>query len=86
MGKLQLDQLACLHGAFDCGLIVAFGQLWLFISWVTHKKATLQNVTQKIEATADQKPQFRHNEMRHANRLNDCSRSLNRSRILKVEE
>ena len=61
--------LACLHGVFHCGLIVAFGRLWLFICWVTLKKATFFNVTQKIKATIDQKPQFGHNEMRHVNRL-----------------
>jgi len=26
-----LPYIACLHGAFHCGLIVAFGRLWLFI-------------------------------------------------------
>jgi len=62
-------EIASLHGAFHCGQIVAFGRLWLFICWVTLKKATLLNATQKIKATIDQKPQFGHNEMRHVNRL-----------------
>jgi len=51
--------------------IVAYGRLWLFICWVTLKKVTLLNVTQKIKVTIDQKPQFGHNEMRHVNRLKE---------------
>jgi len=29
--KWLASQIVCLHGAFHCGLIVAFGRLWLFI-------------------------------------------------------
>jgi len=60
----------CLHGTFHCGLIVTFGRLWRSIFCVTFfKKSTLLSVTQKINATIDQKPQLGHNEMCHVNRL-----------------
>ena len=50
----------------NCGFwsVVAFHLLSL-----TLKKPTPLNVTKKIKATIDQKPQFGHNEMRHVNRL-----------------
>ena len=51
--KLARAQLACLHITFHCGLIVAFGRLWLSIFCVVLKKATLLSVTQKIKATID---------------------------------
>jgi len=50
-------KLACLHGAFHCGEIVAFGRLWLFICWVTLEivafSGPVGEVVQELKATMD---------------------------------
>jgi len=42
--KTPLPWTACLHGAFHCGLIVAF------VFWVTFKSVAFLSVTQQIES------------------------------------